>query len=225
MVYELTQEQEPYKKMNKRARKGWMVDTLRKRLKVGSGEFATVALENNKPVLEPSSPSRYVVLNTTVALSPIQLELTQENLELHEAFLSDSFTMSDLHRYAHMLSNYLRITLLQQTFHKHIYLPSQTTRSSPTCAFEENSCFEIIGNEIESCALETETRFNVMPYPYDPSHDPLLPCCPPICMDADADADADADTDVNVDARVDLREIDSRQTQTRKDATTSQEAE
>ena len=135
-----------------------------------------------------------------MALSPIQLKLTQESLELHEAFVSNSFTISDLHRYAHMLSDHLRITLLQQTSQKHIYLPFRKLRSSLTCTFEENSCFESIGKAIERCAVETKTRFDVEPYPYDLSHDALLPCCPPICTVTDADAEADADTDA--DARV-----------------------
>ena len=69
-------------------------------------------------------------------------------------------------------------------------MPSQTIRSSPTYTFDENSCYKI-ENATESYAEKSDTRFNVMPYPYDPAHDPLLPSCPPLCMDADADADAD----------------------------------
>ena len=188
LLTELTQE--PHQKRIKRARKGRIVDTLRELLEVVSPR-----LENSQHLSESiNSPQE----QATAALPPIQLELTQENLELHEAFLSNSFTMSDsnklrnMHRrhYTHILSRQASITSLQQPSYKHTYPPSQTIRVfSSTCTFDVNSPYAhhaIVRNVIESCAVENETGFSVMPYPYDPSHDPLLPCCPSICSDASA---------------------------------------
>jgi hypothetical protein len=114
------------------------------------------------------------------SIFPIQLELTKENLELHEAFLTQSFTLSDKKKLAAMhVQRYIdqQFERIHHPYSTHINSSSQACGIFSTCGV--NSCTKS-GDVIERGIDEIENEFCVKQYPYDAAHDPLLPCCPPI---------------------------------------------
>ena len=111
---------------------------------------------------------------------PIQLELTKENLELHEAFLTQAFTLSDRLKLVTMHAQHYidqEVEAIQHPYSTHVNSSSRACGIFPTCGV--NSC-AMSGGVIESGIDGNENEFSVEQYPYDAAHDPLLPCCPPI---------------------------------------------
>ena len=169
-----------------------------------SGHFKTIEyLENEKLSL-----SRWLVQYDIATSPPIQLDLTEENLGLHQAFLSQNFTLAEQTKimailsYLNQTSSVLcpRMELPYRRPHLQTYLASptptpyrlphtQTCMGSPTPSSASTICGDeplpyctVDASEAESSVVEHDNEFGLKPYPYDPAHDPLLPCCPPIVM-------------------------------------------
>jgi hypothetical protein len=117
------------------------------------------------------------------SIFPIQLELTKENLELHEAFLTQSCSLSDHFKLAVMhVQRYIdqQVEAIQHPYSTHINSSSQACGIFPFCGV--NSC-TMSGGVIKRGIDQIQNEFSVKQYLYDAAHDPLLPYCPPITDD------------------------------------------
>jgi hypothetical protein len=122
-------------------------------------------------------------------ISPIRLELTKENLELYEAFVSQTFTKSDHVKLLKLMEMHVQSYIaqlssgfcpsaesLQISTSTHIQSSSQDI----TRKVNSKSDYAFPGGAIECGIDENQNEFVVRPYSYDPVHDPLLPHCPPV---------------------------------------------
>jgi hypothetical protein len=118
-------------------------------------------------------------------LPRIVLELTEENLEMHETALSCTGTPIDqINRTKRVLGHYIcnlrrlvNKTSPQYLHHTLIQLEDENPRNTQNCGACSH-CSDI-GCMISRCTATT-VSFATTPCPYDPLHDPFLPCCPPI---------------------------------------------
>jgi hypothetical protein len=117
-------------------------------------------------------------------LPPITLELTHDNLKLHEAMFSCSSTPSDqLERIHFLLNQYIRHMNLVGASQIDIFQYQSRLDVCPYC--EGAGCIVV-----ETAAAKFR-EFEVTVWPYELQHDPFLRCCPPIDTDPAATCDLD----------------------------------
>jgi hypothetical protein len=126
----------------------------------------------------PGLFSRLQLLIST--LKPIQLDLTEDNLKLQNALLSNGGTLLDQVKL-------LKLYLKHPAFQANQKLPQQLHSAIPniTCHKRCPHCATVgfmAGEnilDIATCEADAITLALTM-HPYDPIHDPMLPCCLPI---------------------------------------------